>query len=769
MKVGLVARSEAGQWVGKYSIYPEGGGIRLAQGGGRVRGYAKKSLNGQPLVTVITVCFNSAGTLQQCMDSVFDQTYGNIEYIIVDGASTDGTVDLLRANEERIDYYVSEKDAGLYQAMNKGLELAAGDYILLLNSDDWYEQDCVEILLAAKVRTGADFISGLARMVDEKGEFIRNIRSMPFDAATRLRMPLRHETMLVPSSVYRAVGPYNDNYRVIADYDFTLRLFETGFVHYEIPLVLMSFRNTGVSTRNLERVTRDRVNLLSSEFPMLSGSEVRILAEHGRLDPQSLLDLLGKYASCTSLMEALHAYVIHQRALGNKRWFDFDVSVFSTVIGTGSIYMPLKGPATAVKVATLCSMDHGGAGVGTQRRVEALRNLGVDARIYSLVVKSAHNYVHRISPSNPSINAADQNSVWEEVRKRAITPVWQEPGHKARELFSLPSSVLSFAELDNATESADVIHMHWVVGMLDYAALGERWPCRPLVWTLADMNAFTGGCHYSEGCEEYVRECRSCHLLGAGSNLAHKVWKTKRKAYDKLKNLSVVCPTRWIADKVRQSSLLGNRPIHYIPNAFPVERFSMHNKVLARLALGLPLDKKIMLFAADSLTNQRKGALGLKQALQVFAKSHSVRDCLIVVFGSSNISLPIAVRSMGYVNDDYQLSMIYSAADVFLSTTVEDSGPMTVGESLCCGTPVISFNVGYAPDIIEHGETGYIAKIGDHVDFASGIGWAFSTEPEEALSRSLKCRISGARFHDPSVSATRHLSLYRSVLAASCF
>lgn len=751
-------------WVGRYSRYPEGMEERVAEGGRRVRGESRLIVPSLPLVTIVTVCFNSVGTLRQCMESVFNQTYENIEYIVIDGQSTDGTLDLLIEFDGQIDYYISERDSGLYQAMNKGLELASGTHILLLNSDDWYDPDCVERLVGAIQSTGADFVSGLARLVDDKGEYISDIQSIPFDAATRLRMPLRHETMLVPVELYNQVGPYSDEYRVIADFAFTLRLMECGYIHYELPVNLMSFRNTGVSSRDMALLTADRKKLLSGIFPELHPSDVELLAEHGKLSPINIDSLIFKYSNISKLKEALHAFVTHQIRRGNKRWVEHGPLVRGADgdhASEGETFGPV---ASRIGVATLCSMDHGGAGVGTQRRVEALRHIGVDARILCLVAKTSFPYVRRISPLDKRSQGLDQTGVWDMVRAVSINPIRKLPGFKARELFSTPESVLSSVEVHEATKWADVVHLHWVVGMIDLRNVPVEWSNRPVVWTLADMNAFTGGCHYSEGCDGYMQDCRQCPLLGDNVGISQATWKMKGDAYEKLSNLSIVCPTRWIEDKVRRSSLLGHRPIHYIPNAFPVDRFVMHNKYLARLKLGLPLDKKIMLFAADSLTNPRKGAELLKAALRIFARSHSVKDCLIVVFGSSDVNLPIAVRSMGFVNDDSLLSFIYSSADVFLSTTLEDSGPMTVGESLCCGTPVVSFNVGYAPDIVEHLVTGYIATVNDAAGFSAGIEWAFTTGPTDALERSIKCRMAGAQFHDPKVAASRHLSLYHSVL-----
>src|SRR5688572_25442567 len=122
----LSSDAAQGKVVGKYLTYPDPEGKRLAEGGLRLRSKYRQSRPEEPLVSIITVCYNAASTLEQCMRSVFEQTYPNIEYIVIDGGSEDGTVALLESHQDSIDYFVSEPDRGLYHAMNKGLELASG-------------------------------------------------------------------------------------------------------------------------------------------------------------------------------------------------------------------------------------------------------------------------------------------------------------------------------------------------------------------------------------------------------------------------------------------------------------------------------------------------------------------------------------------------------------------------------------------------------------------------------------------------------------------
>lgn len=742
---------------GRYLRAPKPAFGRLAEGGLRLASRYKRSAIGQPLVSVITVCLNTAATIERTIQSVLAQTYGNLEYVVVDGCSNDGTIDILRRHEHELDYFVSEPDGGLYAAMNKGIALASGDFILILNADDWYDDDAVSSLVDVQTAAGVDFVSARARNVDADGLVAGDIRSMPWDASIRLRMPLRHETMLIPRALYNAAGDYDESYRIIADFKFTLRLHERGCTHVEIPRSLMSFSTTGVSSTALTKLTAERARLMREQFAELDDTDIALLATHGSLTPNNVMELARRYSNEQRLLETLAAFVRYQQSVGARRWAGFDANL---------VLMPAAAPVAAprppctMRIATMCSMDHGGAGTGTQRRVEALRRQGIDAHIHALLVKSPHDYVHRVVPSLPGVDTSQQDEVWQQVRLRAIRPVRQVPGYRASELFSLPESVVGTSTLARISDEVDIVHLHWVVGMIDHENAGPVLADKPLVWTLADMNAFTGGCHYSEGCEGYKRECHKCPLLGGMSDLAHQVWKRKKAFYAQLQNLQIVCPSRWIYDRVRASSLLGDRVVHHIPNAFPVDRFELTHKIVARLRLGLPLDRKLILFGADSLGNKRKGGDHLKAALGRLKTLRRQQDVSVVLFGSSTTELPVPSYPLGYISDDRQLALAYSAADVFVSPSDEDSGPMTVGESLLCGTPVVAFKVGIALEMIRHHHNGALATRGSVEELALGLRWALEADEKTALRRSLDCRIGARAFHDPAVAAQRHHAVY---------
>ncbi len=748
--------------IGRYTTYPDLTGARQAEGGRRVTGKLRASQPGAPLVSIVTVCWNSARTIEQTIRSVMQQSYDNVEHLVIDAASTDGTLDILRKYEDVLEYYVSEPDKGLYFAMNKGLELARGDYILILNSDDWYAPTCVETLVKAQAETGADFVSALANYVNEQGEFIRRQPSFPYDAGIYFRMPLRHETMLVSRDLYNRYGPYDTRYFVNADRALTTKMFQAGVTHHEVGKPLMFFRDTGVSSTDMGKLYGERERMLSRYFPGMAKENIALLARLHLVRPKNLTRVARQYDHAGFRQAAL-AYAEHRAADANSGdWAGADLTELRDLAASASA--PGAPGRTSHNIATLTTSDHGGAGIGSQRRVEALRREGLNSEIYCVFRKTDHPYVDKMVLSLPNAARLPETDIRKAWRSASVVTREDVPDMSAREMVSKAGSIVDFRDNRAIFSQADIVHMHWVVGAFDYDNT-EVLADKPVVWTLADMNAFTGGCHYSEGCEGYKQECRDCPLLGDGSQIAHETWKAKRAAYAKIPNLHVICPSQWLADCARNSSLLGDRPVHMIPNALPVQRFKPTNRIIARQRLNLPLDRKLVVFGAESLSNLRKGGDILAESVSHLMRMGQAGNVAGLFFGANALELGIETHLMGHVSDEEKMSLIYAAADVFAFPSREDNAPLTVVEAMLSGTPVVSFPVGNVPELVTHKETGYIAKYADAEDFAEGLAWALSdTDSPEALMRGLRARLKAAAHNDPETAVGRHIALYQSLL-----
>ncbi len=212
-------------------------------------------------VSIITVVYNNVGTLRDTIESVLSQDYRDIEYIIVDGASTDGTVELVKSYGSRISTFISEPDGGLYDAINKGIRMATGEVVGLLHSDDlFYSRKAVSAIATAFKASPVESVYADLHYVDQKdtGRIIRNWKSGEYnrDRFTTGWMP-PHPTFYVRKEVYDRLGLYDTSFKSAADYELMLRfLYKHEVSTLYIPDTLVKMRVGGESNRSLKNRIR---------------------------------------------------------------------------------------------------------------------------------------------------------------------------------------------------------------------------------------------------------------------------------------------------------------------------------------------------------------------------------------------------------------------------------------------------------------------------------------------------------------------------------
>lgn len=317
----------------------------------------------------------------------------------------------------------------------------------------------------------------------------------------------------------------------------------------------------------------------------------------------------------------------------------------------------------------------------------------------------------------------------------------------------------------------DIINLHWLnEAYLNINTLKHL--RQPLVWTLHDMWAFTGGCHYSGDCDRYTNHCGQCPTLDSDRelDLSYWTWHRKHKAWANL-NLTIVTPSRWLADCARKSSLLSQFRIEAIPNGLDLALYQPRDQRFARDVLGLPQDKHLLLFGALGATSdKRKGFHLLQQALQKLSYLGHQDHVELVVFGSEVPPNPpdfgLKVHYLGCYSDDLSLSLIYSAADAFILPSIQENLANTVVEALACGCPAIAFDIGGTPDLIEHQVNGYLAQAYDIKDLAHGILWVLdNTERRQQLQKS--ARDKAEQEFSQNIQASRYSNLFSKILNES--
>jgi glycosyltransferase involved in cell wall biosynthesis len=315
----------------------------------------------------------------------------------------------------------------------------------------------------------------------------------------------------------------------------------------------------------------------------------------------------------------------------------------------------------------------------------------------------------------------------------------------------------------------DLINLHWVAGFVDYGIFFSHLPPGvPLVWRLADMAPITGGCHYDLGCGKFLRECGGCPVLGSDreDDLSRRVWRRKYEALQKLSadRLHIVGTSRWIAEQAKRSSLLGRFPSTVIPNGLDVDIFTPRDKMASRDSLGVPREAKVVLFVADSANIKRKGFEYLAAAL---AGISGHPDIFLLSVGGGKPNVPnLPQLHLGKIADDQKLSMVYSAADVFVIPSLQESFGQTVTESMACGTPVVGFNIGGIPDMVRSNISGALAPVGDSTALRDAILGILS-DPQLRQTMSQNCRQIAVAEYSLQTQAQNYIRYYESILAGS--
>jgi glycosyltransferase involved in cell wall biosynthesis len=266
--------------------------------------------------------------------------------------------------------------------------------------------------------------------------------------------------------------------------------------------------------------------------------------------------------------------------------------------------------------------------------------------------------------------------------------------------------------LDHRVQAADIVNLYWINGAF-IAPEGLTGLRQPIVWRLSDVWPFTGACHYPGDCDHFERQCGLCPQLKRPStrDVSHQVWRRKSVAWSEL-DLTIAAPSEWMAQLARRSALFSQRRIVTIPTGIDLKIYHPMDQAQARAHLGIPADRKVILFGAMSPADDiRKGFNEMRIALQMVAGSNASDKVMAVVFGSQESlpALPVPAISLGRLNTDASLAAAYSCADVVLVPSLEDNLPNVALESIACGVPVAAFDVCGMPEIVRDGWNGILA------------------------------------------------------------
>ena len=370
----------------------------------------------------------------------------------------------------------------------------------------------------------------------------------------------------------------------------------------------------------------------------------------------------------------------------------------------------------------------GGAALASFRLCSALREQGVDVRLLVMDRRCDKEWVQAVGCSlgNRYRFYAERLGIYFRNGRRRDTLFQIDTATHGMDLSRLPF-----------VQEADAIIVGWTnQGMLSLndvqrlSSIGK-----PLVWVMHDMWNCTGVCHHAETCNGYLDGCESCPLLPTGSDLAHRTWQRKRQLYSQT-DIHFVAVSRWLEQMCRKSSLMHNARISVIPNA--IDASKMQYDFLDDNPWNVASGRKVVVMGAARLDDHIKGFDTLIDTMTwLKTRRPDVADRIhLVLYGNlrdTSLLERIAVpyTHLGYVTN---LQHVYRHAHVVLSTSRYESFGYTLAEGMACGCVPVTTGRGGQPDIVRHGENGFIADVGTPEQLAQGLEWALDADiPRERL------------------------------------
>ncbi|WP_281614275.1 glycosyltransferase [Flammeovirga sp. SubArs3] len=339
-----------------------------------------------------------------------------------------------------------------------------------------------------------------------------------------------------------------------------------------------------------------------------------------------------------------------------------------------------------MKVLHINTYPHGGAAYAAIRMSKALQDLGVDSKV---LVRDEFKQDGIVS-SGKSVFFRKITKLWQ--KWKAFPYIKEE---KDIETFSSPFSLYPIHHHPEVAK-ADIIVLHWVSLFLDIPSFFKE-VNKPIVIYMHDMNYFKGGYHYAED-EVYFPHLH--HL-----DMRYKA--AKKKAYDDSKSMiTVTAPSQWLVDLSKKSDLLGQFEHHHIRNVIDSDTFDIISREEARRELGIPNDKKILLFVSESIKNRRKGGQILLDAIK---NIKNIDDVNVVIIGEVDNDLFKSENfyKLGRIYDPQKMCLAYNSADLYIMPSREDNLPNVILESHSCGTPVMAFSIGGITEMVNN-ENGYL-------------------------------------------------------------
>ncbi len=412
------------------------------------------------------------------------------------------------------------------------------------------------------------------------------------------------------------------------------------------------------------------------------------------------------------------------------------------------------------------SANTGGAAIACKRLLVALnKTTGVEA---TLLVRDPDNQKWVVSTTHSPIKRI--LNFFRFASERLIF-LFFERSKAVRFLFSIANTGEDISK-HPLVQQADIIHLHWVNGgFLSLKSVAKLFKTKkPIVWTLHDMWLFTGGCHHSGDCNKYTQYCGYCPFLKFPFkyDLSFIIHRNKKNIFQHVNQFHVITCSNWLRLKAAESSLLKGFKIDTIANPINTDVFKPIDFVTCRQQLHLPLQKKYILFAAVNVTNRFKGYHEFLKSLELLNNKYphlkNVLEILVagrVKDANAFTNLPFPYRLLGSLTEE-KMIVLYNAIDIYVTSSLQENLPNTIMEAMACGKPVVAFQVGGIPEMVNHLQNGYLAEYKNFDDLAKGIYWALFEADYSILSKNAREKV--INHYSEQNIALQYYALYRNMI-----
>ena len=408
-----------------------------------------------------------------------------------------------------------------------------------------------------------------------------------------------------------------------------------------------------------------------------------------------------------------------------------------------------------MKILHIVSGDlKGGAARGAYWLHQGLISEGIESKIFNNTPKSDND-------NNVVTFTNNKKNLWLDFFYKKIEKLpLKVYKNKTNHVFS--TGIIGFDITKHPLYNwAEIIHLHWINNAF-ISIKNLHKIKKPIVWTLRDMWPFTGGCHTTIDCNKYKTGCGSCPQLGSNKNndLSRKIIKSKQKNIPS--HAYIVGVTPWISNEAKESIVFKDFHVSCIYNNINCNLFFPLNKQIAREALNIKTNKKIILVGAQYTYDYFKGFDKFLQALQ----SLDEQKYLVLFFGRLGAdvesSIKFEYKNFGFIRDDITLRLLYSAADVFVNPSLIESFGKTTAESMACGTPVVCFDATGSRYIVDHQVNGYRAEPYNPIDLSNGIEWIIKNKKYNSIALNAEQKV--IQNFDSQLIAKQYVNLYENIL-----